>query len=633
LSSTYKTVLSFDKTQEDKGLAWYTCGPTTYAPAHLGHARTYVCIDILRRVLEHTQSNSKRPAPLFVINITDVDDKILAAAKETLETPLALARRYEKEFWEDVDSLNCLRPHVVTRVTEHVTTDIVPYIEKLVQEEMAYITEEGVYFDVREFDSRMGHCTKYGKLAPPSAATDFFNSHETSPDDCKRDSRDFSLWKIRKEGEDVYWPSPWGEGRPGWHIECSAMIESVQTQFHKSHVFQIHAGGVDLKFPHHTNEIAQAEVYRRHRIAVDGEWIPHWIHTGHLHIAGMKMSKSLKNFITIRQLFDEEAVDSALSSPADDFRLWCLGLSGSYRGPATYSNDRLAEARVTREKLVKFLLEGEDWLGKSCDSAVKRWGDEEFALFDSTMTASANCHAALMGCQELKYFDMDGSSYIQSLVELAELGRLYMTRVNPGEGPTEALYTALNLLRTQLSLVGFSNATVKAGRAEEENVRSHICGGERALAQELVQLRSAIRKCALEDIRNNTSTARTREILRLCDQARDVILPSIGLELSDDKIADEDKNTSRWWFCLPRQTQVSPPKENRKNEKRSATVISRFTALEDLFRVGAYEGMFSLFDEEGIPTHNSNGSEVSKRERKKLMKKKDKYEKWQEKKV
>jgi cysteinyl-tRNA synthetase len=398
-------------------------------------------------------------------------------------------------------------------------------------------------------------------------------------------------------------------------------------------VFQIHAGVVDLKFPHHTNEIAQAEAYHPHRIAVDGEWIPHWIHTGHLHIAGMKMSKSLKNFITIRQLFDQEAVDSALSSPADDFRLWCLGLSGSYRGPATYSKDRIDEARVTREKLVKFLLEGEDWLVKSGDSAVKRWGDEEYALFDSTMTASANCHAALMGCQELKYFDMDGSSYIQNLVELAELGRSYLTRVNPGEGPTESLHTALNLLRTKLSLVGFSDATVKAGRADEENVRSNIRGGEQALAQELVQLRSAIRKNALEDIRNDAATPSTREILRLCDQARDVILPSIGLELNDDKIDDGDKDASRWQFCLPRQTQDSPPKEKRKSKENSSPVLSRNVAFEDLFRVGPYEGMFSLFDINGIPTHNSDGSEVSKRERKKLMKKRDNYQKRQETKV
>ena len=560
------------------------------------------------------------------MNITDVDDKILAAAKETAENPLALARRYEKEFWEDMDSLGCLRPHVVTRVTEHVEKDIVPYIERLVESEMAYVTEEGVYFDVRAYESKMGQVTKYGKLAPPSAATDFFSNHEPSPNDSKRDSRDFALWKIRKEGEDTYWRSPWGEGRPGWHIECSAMIESVQRQFHETHVFQIHAGGVDLKFPHHTNEIAQAEAYHPHRIAVDGEWIPHWIHTGHLHIAGMKMSKSLKNFVTIRELLAEGAVNSSLSSPADDFRLWCIGFSGSYRGPATYSRERIDEARVTREKLVKFLMDGEDWLRKSGDSAVKRWGDDAQELFNSTMAASAKCHAALMGCQELKYFDMDGSTYIQSLVELAEVGCSYLTNVPAGEGPTEPLRTALCLLHTKLSLVGFSNATVFAGRADAGSSLSHIVGGERALAEQLVQFRSAVRRNVLEDIRNESATKSTKEILRLCDKARDVILPSIGLELNDVKTGEDEKDGCSWRFCLPRQKTETSLKDKKESEERSLPpVMPKDTPLEDFFRVGPYEGMFSFFDEDGIPTLNSDGSEVSNRLRKKLIKKRDKF--------
>ena len=555
LSNTYKAVPSFDATQDEMGMAWYTCGPTTYAPAHLGHARTYVLIDILRRVLEYTQATSDRPAPLFVMNVTDVDDKILARAQETGEAPLSLARRYEEEFWQDMDALGCLRPHVVTRVTEHVKTDIVPYIERLVQEKMAYVTPEGVYFDVREYDSRMGQVTKYGKLAPPSAATDFFSRHDPSPKDTvKRDERDFALWKLRKEGEDVYWSSPWGEGRPGWHIECSAMIECVQQMFHETHVFQVHAGGVDLKFPHHTNEIAQAEAYHPHRVAVEGEWIPHWIHTGHLHIEGMKMSKSLKNFITIRELLSQGATNSTLSSPADDFRLWCLGLSGSYRGPATYSPGRIDEARVIREKLVRFLIDGEEWLRKSGESRVKRWGVNEVDLYNGVMEASESCFDALMGCQELKYFDLDGSTYIESLVKLAELGRSYVAKVTPSEGPTEPLYAALKLLRDKLSLVGFSDATVQAGRdAEEGTVQSNIVGGERALAEKLVQFRAAVRKSALEDIRNGSSSACTKEILRLCDEARDDILPSIGLELNDDKIGDACDKEASWRFCLPQK--------------------------------------------------------------------------------
>ena len=453
LSNTFKPVPSFDKTQDGLGLAWYTCGPTVYDAAHLGHARTYVWMDILRRILEHTQATCNRPAPLFVMNVTDVDDKILNRANENGEHPLALAKRWEEEFWNDLDALGCLRPHVVTRVTEHVETDIVPYIERLVEEEMAYITEKGIYFNVREYDSRMGHVTKYGKLAPPSAATDFFTRHDPSPTDTvKRDERDFALWKIRKEGEDVYWSSPWGEGRPGWHIECSAMIESIQNLFRETHVFAVHAGGVDLKFPHHTNEIAQAEAYHPHRVAVEGEWIPHWIHTGHLYIEGMKMSKSLKNFITVGALLSQGKEESALSSPADDFRLWCLGLSGSYRGPATYSQTRLEEAKTVREKLVRFLVDGEEWLLKSNgESKVKRWGTHQVELYNKVMEVSESCFDALMGCQQQKYFDMDGAQYVESLVELSEQGRAYMTKVAPSEGPTEPLYEAMRVLRDQLS--------------------------------------------------------------------------------------------------------------------------------------------------------------------------------------
>jgi cysteinyl-tRNA synthetase len=585
-------------------------------------------MDILRRVLEHTQATANRPAPLFVMNITDVDDKILARASENGEDPLTLAKRCEAEFWQDLDALGCLRPHVVTRVSEHVETDIVPYVERLVQEEMAYITDEGVYFNVREYDSRMGHVTKYGKLAPPSAATDFFSRHDPSPNDTvKRDGRDFALWKIRKEGEEVYWSSPWGEGRPGWHIECSAMIESIQQLFLKTHVFLVHAGGVDLKFPHHTNEIAQAEAYHPHRVAVEGEWIPHWIHTGHLYIEGMKMSKSLKNFITVRALLSQGNQDSALSSPADDFRLWCLGLSGSYRGPATYSQTRLEEAKTIREKLVRFLVDGEEWLRKSGESKVKRWGTNEVELYNKVIEASETCFDALMGCQQQKYFDMDGATYVESLVELSEQGRAYMTKVVPSEGPpTEPLYESLRLLRDKLSLVGFSDATVRAGREDLISTRrNNIVGGERALAEQLVQFRSAVRKYALDDVRNDGgSSLNAKEILRLCDEARDDILPSIGLELNDDKI-EGDSTESNWRFCLPRERKTASKSET--STVPSVPIIPDDTPVEDLFRAGQYEGQFSSFDEDGIPTHYEDGSEVSKTLRKKLIKKREKYQK------
>ena len=221
-----------DSTPPQLGLGWYTCGPTTYAPAHLGHARTYVCLDILRRVMTAFQTTS--PEPLFVLNITDVDDKTLAAALEDGGSdPLLLARKYEREFWRDWDALNCLRPHIVTRVTEHVDSHIVPFVQGLVDKGFAYELIEdgdssdnanGIYFDVRAYNEHMGHLTRYGKLAPPAAAQDVdnillhnknnsSNGTETSaatllgkpqdpslPVQKKKDPRDFVLWKKREKG-------------------------------------------------------------------------------------------------------------------------------------------------------------------------------------------------------------------------------------------------------------------------------------------------------------------------------------------------------------------------------------------------------------------------------------------------
>eukprot|EP00978_Attheya_sp_CCMP212_P010637 scaffold25907_cov60-Attheya_sp.AAC.3 len=337
LSGQYKSVCP----EKKKGLGWYTCGPTTYAPTHLGHARTYVCLDILRRVL---RTNHK--SLLWIMNITDVDDKLLNRAKELGTDPVALARHYEREFWHDMEALHVQRPDVVVRVTESVTDTIVPYIEKIWNNGMAYVAQDqSVYFDVRAFEDRTQARTRYGKLAPPQNSSDFFSS--VGEESTKRDARDFVLWKPRKEGESISWDSPWGQGRPGWHIECSAMIESIAKQFQDTHEIRVHAGGVDLKFPHHTNEIAQAEAFHLSTTSeTTKEWIPHWVHTGHLNIHGRKMSKSLKNFITVREMLESEDDSSSLSSSADDFRLWCLGLSGSYRGPATYSKEQINQAQV-----------------------------------------------------------------------------------------------------------------------------------------------------------------------------------------------------------------------------------------------------------------------------------------------
>lgn len=560
-----------------KALAWYTCGPTTYSAMHLGHARTYVWLDMMRRVLEFVAAAQGAPPPLFVMNVTDIDDKILAASVESQSTvyksPMAISRQAETNFWKDMDRLGCAKPHITTRVTEFVDSDIIPYIDRLEQQGMAYVTDDGVYFDVQTFEAKVGPSSKYGKLAgaaiQSSSPTPTIND-ESDPQkgSVKRDRRDFALWKARKSGEEVYWPSPWGDGRPGWHIECSAMIEAVQQQFKDTHQFLVHAGGWDLKFPHHTNEIAQAEAFHHgknggclcpldHPNDNHKEWIPHWVHTGHLMIKDSKMSKSLKNFLTVDELwFDyDESCSSQLDSPADDFRLWCL-MGGSYAHREEYGRSKLLLARQKRERILRFLLDGERWIQQCCQDEVfdnddlgiqfdKRWNDDDRAFFVAVNSASTDAHRSLLN-------NMQGTKYVDGLVRISDAGSAHIRdRKAFGSANTEPVKAALQATRNLLSLVGFSELTVRAGlqsssAASTKNTPdSYIAGGEAAVIEELVRFRAAVRAAALDDVKSKKGTDNAKSILLACDELRDA-LPKMGLEVMDKKGSD-----SAWRFCVP----------------------------------------------------------------------------------
>ena len=622
LSESHKAVPE----NREKGLAWYTCGPTTYAPSHLGHARTYVCLDIIRRILEDHCSSLGLPAPLFVTNITDVDDKILSASKDAGESPVALARRFERDFWRDMDALGCKRPHVVTRVTEHVESDIIPFIQKLVDNQFAYLGDDGVYFDLHYFEEKAGHLTRYGKLAPHTNAEDVsLNGTPSEEGTNKRDPRDFALWKTRKADEEMYWESPWGEGRPGWHIECSAMIEAVSNLFQDTHTFHFHAGGIDLQFPHHTNEIAQSEAYRFGELEEDKEWIPHWIHTGHLHIQGLKMSKSLKNFVTIEEML--QAGGDGLGSPADDFRLWCLGLAGSYRATATYSQDRLNEAKVTREKIVRCLMDATDWIQRASDGAPKRWTVDERDLFNKVQVSSARAKAALRGNLGVdgdsgtrRVADFDGATFLQEILQSVELVGSYVSGAEAGSRCPDALADAVARIRDNLALVGFSRQT-SSPAVDEQSMGSNVVGGERAIADELAKFRALVREEALSSVKDGSSNDALKQILKMCDEMRDRTLPSLGLELLDGK---EDNHQQQWRFCIPKE-----PSNNDSLVSRKATPAIELSSvnLEEYFKVGQYEGKFSTYSDDGIPTHNADGTEVSKSLLKKLMKKREKHKK------
>ena len=293
---------------------FYACGPTVYDHAHIGHARSYVIWDV---VVRHLRARGYEVR--YVRNFTDVDDKIIRRANEQGEDPVALADRFARAFDEDMAALGNLPPDVAPRVSTHIP-QIVALVERLVARGFAYAPGNGdVYYAVRKFP-------EYGRLAKRNL-DDLQAGARVEPGEAKRDPLDFALWKAAKPGEPA-WDSPWGRGRPGWHIECSAMSEA-----HLGTPIDLHGGGKDLVFPHHTNEIAQSVAALSDDLRAEG-FARHWMHHGFVEIDSEKMSKSLGNFFTIRDVlakFDAEAI-----------RAFLLGTQ--YRNPINYSDAVLVEA-------------------------------------------------------------------------------------------------------------------------------------------------------------------------------------------------------------------------------------------------------------------------------------------------
>eukprot|EP00891_Asterochloris_glomerata_P005537 jgi/Astpho2/5537/e_gw1.00079.20.1_t len=453
---------------DSRQLTWYSCGPTVYDAAHLGHARNYVTFDIVRRILEDYFGYSI----LYVMNVTDVDDKIIKRAKHrhllaqykqrttdlqqvatdlraavdqsrkaqeariqelecqaqqapdaqasgdvakrnhadkdqaalvageklklkriqgaTLQLQQAAAAdgeglpahaaQYEAEFFEDMAALGCRPPDVLTRVSEYIP-EIVQYVQKIVANAMAYEAQGSVYFDTAAFRHK-GHV--YGKLCPWAVGSATLASDDADSQCGKGDKRhpsDFALWKAAKPGEPS-WESPWGHGRPGWHIECSAMASNIVGQ-----TLDIHTGGEDLRFPHHDNELAQAEAF--YHDCGCSQWVNYFLHTGHLSIEGLKMSKSLKNFVTIRQALKE-------GFTARQFRLmfalspWEKGLQ---YGP------QLSEEMAAKEGMLKNFFQNIEVALRQSGAggpSQARWEEAEKALAAAVGTAQKRVHAALL---------------------------------------------------------------------------------------------------------------------------------------------------------------------------------------------------------------------------------------------
>ena len=394
----------------------YVCGPTVYGHAHLGHAKSYVSFDVLVRYLRYLGYSVT-----YVQNITDVghltddadegEDKVAEAAKKEKKHPMALAEFYTQSYFEDMDKLNCVRPDISPRASGHITEQI-DLVKILLEKDCAYEVNGSVYFDVSKF-------ADYGKLSGRNVEEMQAGARvEVSPD--KRAPVDFALWKKAEPNHIMQWPSPWGMGFPGWHLECSVM-----SMKYLGKTFDIHGGGLENQFPHHECEIAQAEA------ANDVQFVRYWIHHNMVTVDGKKMGKSLNNFITLKQAFS--GAHERLTRSYDPLAVRQLILNSHYRSPLDFSDAALFAAQSGYEKITETVKA----VRKRTDAAKEGQADEKVSeqleqlkeKFEAAMNDDLNTSVALSVIFELvrlsKELLEDGGTRPQSFNAVDNLfGRL-----------------------------------------------------------------------------------------------------------------------------------------------------------------------------------------------------------------
>lgn len=353
------------KTIEEGVVKIYVCGPTVYNFFHIGNARPFVVFDTLRKYLEYRGYKVK-----FVQNFTDVDDKIINRAREEGLTAKQVSEKYIEEYYKDAAALNVKKADVHPKVSEHIP-EIIDFVKTLVDKGYAYEVQGDVYFSTRKFEG-------YGKLSGQNIE-DLESGARIAVGEIKEDPLDFALWKAQKEEDEIAWDSPWGKGRPGWHIECSAMSKK-----HLGDTIDIHAGGQDLQFPHHENEIAQFECCNGVPFA------NYWMHNGYITIDNEKMSKSKGNFFTVRDILKDYG--------GEVMRFFLL--SGHYRNPINFSDTLMEQAKAglgrmenARDSLKHLIANGTDEITDDEKEALAGYDSyrQEFiaAMDDDLNTADA----------------------------------------------------------------------------------------------------------------------------------------------------------------------------------------------------------------------------------------------------
>uniref|UniRef100_A0A674IDK0 Cysteine--tRNA ligase, cytoplasmic n=1 Tax=Terrapene triunguis TaxID=2587831 RepID=A0A674IDK0_9SAUR len=682
--------------QNGKKVTWYCCGPTVYDASHMGHARSYISFDILRRVLR----DYFKYDVLYCINITDIDDKIIKRARqnylfeqyrekkppavqlfedvqiaskpfsamlndttdpdkkqmleriqnavksavehleeavqkklpgeeinkhaeklleeakdvlsEWLDTKFGsqvtdnsifsnLPKFWEEEYHKDMEALNVLPPDVLTRVSEYVP-EIVAFVQKIVDNGYGYVSNGSVYFDTMKFDATEKH--SYAKLVPEAvgdqkALQEGEGDLSISADRLseKRSPNDFALWKSSKPGEPS-WDSPWGKGRPGWHIECSAMAGSILGES-----MDIHGGGFDLRFPHHDNELAQSEAYFE-----NDHWVRYFLHTGHLTIAGCKMSKSLKNFITIK--------DALKKHTARQLRL--AFLMHSWKDTLDYSNNTMESAIQYEKFLNEFFLNVKDILRAPIDliGQFQKWEFRETELSKSFYDKKAAIHEAL--CDNI-----DTRTVLEEMRSLVSQSNSYIAaKKTARQMPNRLLLESISSYLTQMLKIFGAIESDEAlgfpvgGNGQNINLESTVM----PYLQVLSDFREGVRQIAREK--------KVTEVLQLSDALRDDILPELGVRFEDHEgLPTVVKLVDRETLLKEREEKKKIEEEKKrkkeeafrkKQEQEAAKLAKMKIPPHAMFK--SELDKYSKFDENGFPTHDTEGKELSKGQMKKLKK-------------
>ncbi len=490
-----------DLVPRDEGrISMYVCGPTVYNYIHIGNARTFLNFDMVRRYLEFSGYDVT-----FVQNITDVDDKIIIRANEEGSTAEEVATRYREAFEEDMASLGVKPPDIAPRATEHIA-EMVEVIQELLEKGYAYVSYGDVYFDVSSFE---GYAKLSGRELDEQQVTVQFSAEV----DRKDDPWDFALWKEAKPGEPS-WDSPWGPGRPGWHIECSTM-----SMKYLGPGFDVHGGGLDLVFPHHENEIAQAEAHSESR------FVRYWMHSGMLNIDQEKMSKSLGNIKTLREVLAD--------FDADTIRMLMLGTH--YRSPLSFSDDSLSEAHASLERVRNCLFNLDDLAGRLCggdDDAVPGKRDDALVQF---------LKEADLEFRESMDDDFNSAAALGVLFGAVREINTYVDRVAATEVPSAAaadvLATARRFLEEHCGALGLFQAPASSGAAEGAAGAPDVGGLVDLLERSGVEVTAPGEKTAdelVELLLEARQAARAAKDFALADGIRDG-LADLGVKVEDVK--------------------------------------------------------------------------------------------------